>query len=153
MTRIEGTAIVAWWLIGSAALALARLVARGDDILRHLDGWRAAGGPLLVAVLALVAGIQLLRDGRSRLSAAVLSVQVFALSAGALAFRLDVGPFVRLGVTAEGLRADAGNDARLFAILGAENHIPWGVAVNLLALAALLILAKARRTTLEAHAG
>lgn len=79
MRRIEGAAIVAWWLIASAVLALARLLAHADDIIRHLDGWRAAAGPLLVAVLAIVAAVHMLRDGPdSWLSFVVLSVQVFA---------------------------------------------------------------------------
>jgi hypothetical protein len=150
MHGIKGTVIVGYWLAGSAAMTLARLLARSGDILAHPAGWRAAAGPLVVALLALGAAWQLLHQHRvTRLPSAVLGVQLLALSVGPLAYRLDAGPFLRVALGTAGFSADLGNDARLIFILGADNRIPAGMAINVLALAALAILMASR----PAHGG
>lgn len=148
MKRIDGTTIVAYWLIACGALALARLIARADEIFAHPGAWRAAAGPLIVALLGFGAAWRLLRDRRAvRIPTVLLCAQLIALSVGPLAYRLDVGPFLRLGLGAFGIHANAGSDARLLLVLGSGNRIPPGLAVNALALVALAILFSAHRAT------
>jgi hypothetical protein len=158
MQRIEGNVLVAYWLIGSSLVALGRLVAEGNDIVAHPAGSRAAVGPLVVALASLVAGWRLLRwRGGFRLGAALLGVQLVAVSAGPLAYRLDVGPFFRVGFASSGGIAGFGSGAHLLFIAGIGNHVPPGISINLLALGALVVLfathrAAGRNTITNRHA-
>ena len=148
--RIEGTVLVACWLMTCSTLALVRLVSASGDIGVHTGAWKAAAGPLIMALLSLEAARRLLRDRRTvLLPTAVLCTQLLALSAGSLAYRLDVGPFLRLGFSTLGMGTDIGSDARLLFIIGPDNRVPTGLAVNVLALAGLAILFSAHRATLD----
>ena len=154
MNRIAGTTIVAYWLVGASTLALARLAARSGDLLANPAGWRAAAGPLVVALLGPLAARQLLREQPTvHLPVALLAIQLLAFSVGPVAYRLDAGPFLRLGATSTGVFADYGNDARLLLILGSANQIPSGLAINFLALAFLVFLIAAHRAASDAPAG
>jgi hypothetical protein len=154
MHRIEGRALVAYWLLVSCSYAAIRLLMTLPELLRNLDGWRAAAGPALAGTLGIIAAIRLLRRrGGFRLAAVVLTSQVLTLSLGALAYRLDVGPFVRVAATGNRLAVDVGNDARLLLILGSGNHVPAGVAINVVALGVLSILVASRHAILDVAAG
>ncbi|HEY9227476.1 MAG TPA: hypothetical protein VIP11_12555, partial [Gemmatimonadaceae bacterium] len=54
--------------------------------------------------------------------------QLFAVSFGPLAYRLDAGPFVSVGVSNAAALTDSGSDARLLLILSSSNRIPPGIA-------------------------
>jgi hypothetical protein len=154
MHRIEGRVLVAGWLIVSSSYAIVQLLTSLPELSLNLDGWRAAAGPGLVCALGIFAAIRLLR-GRAgfRLAATVLALQVLALSLGVIAYRLDVGPFVRVVASGSGLGFDVGNDARLLLIVGSGNNVPEGVAVNVAALGVLLVLVASRRAELSVAAG
>ena len=114
LERIEGKDIVATWLLSSSLVALIRLASRMPEILAHLSAWRAAVGPFVVALLGILAAWRLFRRGDGvRLASIVLALPIIALSIGPLAYQLDVGPFVRLGITGTRPVADIGSDAQL----------------------------------------
>ena len=146
MERIDGKHIVAVWLLTSSLVALLRLATLTPDIVAHLSAWRAALGPFVAALLGIVAAWRLFRRGDGvRLAGVVLLLPVIALSVGPLAYQLDVGPFVRLGITGTRTFAAVGSDARLLLILGSGNHVPSGIAINVATLAAFGILLASRR--------
>ena len=70
-----------------------------------------------------------------------------------VAYRLDAGPFLRLGLSESGVHMDFGNDARMLLILGAGNQLPPGIAINLLALGAFTLLIATHRAGSAAPAG
>lgn len=139
--RLDGTVAAAWWLIVSGVLTVVRLLERRGDVVTHLAAWRAVVGPTLFALVAFVAARDLLRDGRAvRMPAMLLGLQILAFSAGPLAYRLDAGLFVRIGFGTAGAGINVGSDARLLLIAGSRNTVPPGVAINVLAIAALALL-------------
>jgi len=88
-----------------------------------------------------------------RLAGIVLLLSVIALSIGPIAYGLDVGPFVRLGITNTGTFVAIGSDARLQLILGSGNRVPSGMAINVATLAVLGILLVSRRAASDERAG
>ncbi len=99
--------------------------------------------PLLVAVLTVVIGIRLLaRDtgpGSWFMAQAVFAMQVPAFSAGPITYRLVVGPFLTITLAGQtlGFGLHGGVDAHLLLITGGASHLPFGIAVDLVALAGL----------------
>jgi hypothetical protein len=120
--------LAAVFLAGSAAEAISRPSA--------LIAWVV---PLAVALAGLVAG---LRFESRRWRAVVFGLylaQVFAFSVGPVAYRLLCGPFLTVKITAP-WSAGMGVDARFTLLLGAGNRMPEGLSVNLVALAAVILL-------------
>jgi len=138
----------AYWLASSALLSFAALAGDSPALWAHRAGWRAAVGPPAIAVLEAVAAGRLLRDrGGVRLGGAALALQLIAVSAGPIAYRLVAGPYVTLADSAAGWRIGGGLEAHLLLILGAGNRVPAGVALNLAALLALIVLLATRSTS------
>ena len=138
----------AYWLASSALLSFAALIGDAPALWAHRAGWRAAAGPLVIAVLEAVAAGRLLRDtGGVRLGAAALALQAIAISVGPIAYRLVAGPYVTLAASEAGWRIGGGLEAHLLLILGAGNRVPAGLALNLSALLALTVLLATRSTS------
>ena len=138
--------IGAWEVIGGVwGIAL---FANGYDAQSSADVVLAT----VVAVLALTsvaAGIALLRNwefGRP-LSIATQAAQVLQISAGYVGYRIVLGPYLRVwwDMGAHG-GVDVGATASMWLVL--NTSAPAGIAVNLVAAAALLALADMPSTNL-----
>ena len=131
--------IIGVWLIAANAIGVGALLIHLPSIVAHPAGWRAWLGPLVIGGIGITAGYRLLRS-RSGWALALVNLlpQTVAVSAGPLAYRLVVGPFLAIRLDAAP-QLSGGIDAHLLLIVGSVNQIPTGIAVNLIPCLALIV--------------
>jgi hypothetical protein len=143
MHRFEVRHLVGWWELVAGTLGLLALAGVGPELVVRPYVWRVAGLTAAGCLGSIVAGAALLRGSTHarRFSVAMQMLQLPSLSVGPLAYHFLVGPFAVLSVgSAGGLALFPGVDAHFLLLLGAANHLPQGIGVNLPAALALLLL-------------
>src|SRR5262245_36472927 len=135
-----GDRIVGSWALLSAAAAVAVLAHHTGDITNHLAAWRGAVVPLMLVSVQGWAAWRILKGIDERLLLrSSFALQLFALSVGPIGYRLTIGPYIAVG---KGVPGDwtigDGFAADFVLLLGDDNRMPEGLAMNVVALVALV---------------